>query len=178
MGLFDVFKKKIHSDSTKSEQIDKKKKLDPKKAKDLNLKKEKVQPASPEKVEPEKDLTISEITSKKEIKSDQKSSKSKKIDKHDTKNAYRILVKPLVTEKATHLKAENKYLFEVNSSANKSEIKKAIFHVYGTWPLNVHVINVRGKDVRYGKSTGITKSKKKAIVTLKPGESIEIYEGV
>lgn len=121
-----------------------------------------------------RDLTIEEITNEKK---DKKQSKQH-IAKTDTKEAYKILVKPLITEKAAYLKTENKYLFQVSKNATKNEIKKAIFHVYGMWPENINIVILKGKKVRYGKNTGTTKDKKKAIVTLKKGDSIEIYEGV
>ncbi|MFH1781049.1 MAG: 50S ribosomal protein L23 [Patescibacteria group bacterium] len=95
--------------------------------------------------------------------------------KEDTKNAYKVLIKPLITEKAT---ATNTYLFAVNPKTNKQEIKKAIQVVYGVKPLKINIINFSGRGVRWGKSTGKTKSWKKAIVYLKEGESIQTFEGV
>jgi len=102
----------------------------------------------------------------------------KKDHKTDTKNAYRVLIKPMVTEKGTILAAHNKYIFEVAKSANKIEIKKAIQMVYGVLPVKINIVNLGGKNVRYGKTHGITKDVKKAVVTLKKGESIQVYEGV
>lgn len=98
--------------------------------------------------------------------------------KKKTADAYKILSKPLVTEKATHLGESNKYVFEVAPDANKIEIKKAIFDVYGKNPLAVNIIKIKGKKIRYGKTSGKRKNRKKAIVTLRPGEMIKIYEGV
>jgi large subunit ribosomal protein L23 len=121
-----------------------------------------------------RDLTIEEITSEKK---DKKQAKQH-IAKTDTKDAYKVLIKPIISEKAAYLKAENKYLFQVNCDSTKNEIKKAIFHVYGMWPQDVNTVYTKGKKVRYGKHQGTTKDKKKAIVTLKKGDSIEIYEGV
>ncbi len=122
-----------------------------------------------------KELTVEEITnSKKEKKHVAKAG----VVKSDTKNAYKVLVKPIISEKAAHLKIQNKYLFQVSLDTTKNEIKKAIFHVYGVWPIEINVINTKGKKVRYGKSHGVTKDKKKAIVTLKKGDSMEVYEGV
>lgn len=100
------------------------------------------------------------------------------VKNQDTKNAYRILVKPLITEKGTHLVGQNKYLFEVAGRANKIEIKKAIKAVYGVSPIDVNIINVSGKKVSYRRISGRTSDRKKAIVTLPKGQSIEIYEGV
>ena len=74
--------------------------------------------------------------------------------------------------------SDNKYLFEVSPKANKVEIKKAVQAVYGVSPVKVNIINLSGKKIRYGKVRGKTKDKKKAIITLKQGETIEVYEGV
>ncbi len=166
MGIFSALKHKTdkHKTDKKNQQV-----LDSTSAKDKN------------KIEQKKDLTISEITeSKKNNKASKfgKSKGNKKTSRHDTYDAYKVLLRALITEKASYLKSENKYLFEVNVDTNKNEIKKAIYHVYGVWPIKVNVSNLGGKDKRYGKSTGRTRAKKKAIVTLKSGDSIELYEGV
>jgi large subunit ribosomal protein L23 len=92
--------------------------------------------------------------------------------------SYRLLVKPLITEKATNLSAENKYVFVVSIKANKIEIAKAIEATYGVKPLAINIINRAGKKVARGKVRGQRKDWKKAIVTLKKGETIKIYEGV
>jgi len=187
MGIFSIFKKKDKKDQAdqKSQKVlvDKKVKKEVKKD---QIKKPKIQkevkksqdkkPLKVKKAKVEKDLTIDEITRGPEKKD--KLSKLKKVNKHDTKEAYRVLIRPLITEKASFLKVENKYLFEVNKKTNKSEIKKAVYHVYGVWPTKVNIINLQGRDVRYGRTHGLTKAVKKAMVTLKQGDSIEIYEGV
>ncbi len=108
----------------------------------------------------------------------EKGAKESKKKKADTKEAYRILIKPLVTEKATDLANFNKYCFEVAKNANKIAIKKAIKSLYGVEPIDVNIINMRGKKVSYGRVSGKRKNWKKAIVTLKEGDKIEIYEGV
>jgi len=100
----------------------------------------------------------------------------KKIRKYG--NAYKILIKPLVTEKASMIGAENKYVFEVSQGANKIEIFKAVAEVYGIKPVSVNIIKVKGKNVRYGRTRGKKKDWKKAIITLPKGKSIKIYEGV
>lgn len=92
--------------------------------------------------------------------------------------AYRILVKPLVTEKASRLGVENKYVFAVALDANKIEIAKAINEVYGIKPVAVNIINLTGKNVRYGRMKGKRKDWKKAIVELPKGKTIKVYEGV
>ncbi len=107
------------------------------------------------------------------VKTAEKKSETKKYG-----NAFRVLIKPLVTEKASVIGAQNKYVFEVNPSANKIEIAKAIKEVYGIKPISINIIKAKGKDVRYGRTQGRTKNWKKAIVALPAGESIKIYEGV
>jgi large subunit ribosomal protein L23 len=92
--------------------------------------------------------------------------------------AYRILIKPLITEKATNLAAENKYAFVISGKANKIEVAKAIKAVYGIKPIKINIVNVLGKKVRRGKISGTRNNWRKAIVTLPKGETIKIYEGV
>lgn len=92
--------------------------------------------------------------------------------------AGRILVKPLLTEKATNLAAVNKYVFVVAGQANKVEIAKAVRTIYGVKPLSVNIINRQGKLVSRGKVRGQRSDVKKAIVTLAAGQTIKIYEGV
>ncbi len=92
--------------------------------------------------------------------------------------AYRVLVKPMITEKATNLSATNQYVFMVANDTNKIEVAKAINEVYGVKPLSVNIISVKGKKVSRGRITGKRKDFKKAIITLKKGETISVYEGV
>jgi large subunit ribosomal protein L23 len=109
---------------------------------------------------------------------EKKSTKAARVEKHDTKQAYRVLISPVVTEKATTLVSENKYAFEVAKDTNKIEIRKAIKNLYGFEPADINIVNMRGKKVNYGRVEGRKKAWKKAIVTLKKGDKIEIYEGV
>lgn len=92
--------------------------------------------------------------------------------------AYRVLIKPLVTEKAANLGAQNKYVFAVAETANKIEVAEAVAMVYGIKPLSVNIVRVKGKQVRYGRIRGERKDWKKAIVMLPAGKTINIYEGV
>lgn len=95
-----------------------------------------------------------------------------------SKNAHKVLKKPLITEKATNLSDKNKYIFEVSDSSNKIEVAKAIYEVYGVKPVSVNIVSVIGKKKRRGRVIGKRKDWKKAIVTLKQGDEIKIYEGV
>ncbi len=106
-----------------------------------------------------------------------KAVKEKKSDSRYL-GAYRVLVKPLVTEKATALGADNKYVFVVGDKANKLEVAKAIQTVYGVKPIDVNIIKIKGKRVSRGRIRGKRKDWKKAIVTLQAGQQIQVYEGV
>lgn len=86
----------------------------------------------------------------------------------------RVLVRPLVTEKAT---VTGTYCFEVALTANKSEVYKAVQKMYGVTPLSVRIMNVKGKTVRWQQTNGQRKAWKKAIVRLKAGETINVYQG-
>ena len=100
-------------------------------------------------------------------------------EKKGSFRAYRFLVKPIISEKAMNLKGDlNKYVFEVALSANKVEVAKAVAELYDVKVEKVNIVRVRGKRVRYGRRSGSTKAWKKAIVTLAPGNRIELVEGV
>src|SRR6266481_7545156 len=109
------------------------------------------------------------IFEKKQDKEDNKtnSSKSDVKIKENTGNAYRVLVRPLVSEKSYKAAGMGKYAFVVFKDANKLEIRKAVEKVYDVKVLTVNVLNVRGKHRNYGKTQGSTSAWKKAIVTLK-----------
>jgi len=79
-----------------------------------------------------------------------------------------------VTEKATDLSGLRKYIFIVDGKANKPETKKAIESIYAVKVESVNIINTKGKAKRLGRSLGRTSAFKKAIVTLKEGEKIDI----
>lgn len=89
-----------------------------------------------------------------------------------------IIIQPLLTEKSNAMKELHKYTFKVAPSANKIQIKYALKVLYNVSVMTCRVINVRGKVKRQGRFVGKTSSWKKAIVTLKKGEVISIYEGL
>lgn len=92
---------------------------------------------------------------------------------------YRIIEKPLVTEKSTQLQEEGNWLaFRVNPGANKIQIKKAIEKIFNVTVLQVNTVNVRGKSRRFGRTMGVSKNWKKAMLRLKDGDKIEMFEGV
>jgi large subunit ribosomal protein L23 len=93
--------------------------------------------------------------------------------------AREIVVRPLLTEKGATLKdSENQYLFQVDRRANKIEIKKAIEEIFGVHITSVRTIRMPGKKKRLGRFEGRRPDWKKAVVTVRKGESIELFEGV
>ena len=91
---------------------------------------------------------------------------------------YEVLRRPLITEKNTVLQAQNKYTFEVSERANKPQIKQAVENAFKVKVTAVNVITVPGKTRRVGRRLVLTQPWKKAIVTLRPGDKIEFFEGV
>ncbi len=91
---------------------------------------------------------------------------------------YEVLRRPLITEKITTLQAQNKYAFEVAEEANKPQVKQAVEKAFKVKVTAVNTITVPGKLRRIGRQQVLTRSWKKAVVTLKPGDKIEIFEGV
>ncbi len=98
----------------------------------------------------------------------------KRAKKKISEIAYRVLYSPHITEKATALTEENKYVFKVSEKSNKIEIKKAIEDLYGIDVIGVNIINIPRRQRRLGKQTGWRKGYKKAIVKIKGGQKIEI----
>jgi len=91
---------------------------------------------------------------------------------------YRTIVRPIMTEKSSAAYQERgEYAFEVASRANKPAIKLAVEQLFGVTVTSVQTMNCRGKRRRVGTSVGTRANWKKAIVTLKPGDTIEIFEG-
>lgn len=95
------------------------------------------------------------------------------------KDIYRVIVKPLVTEKSTGLQADhNKYTFRANLRANKHEIKAAVEELFKVKVIDVRTCVYHGKKVKVGRHSGFKPKWKKAIVTVKEGDSIQLFEGV
>lgn len=101
-----------------------------------------------------------------------------KTEKKIFNNAYRILIKPVVSEKASIAESFNAYSFIVAKDASKKHIKEAVQQIYGVKPEKVRVINVEGKELRVKTGSARRGDWKKAIVTLPKGQSINIHEGV
>jgi large subunit ribosomal protein L23 len=86
--------------------------------------------------------------------------------------AYRVLVRPHVTEKTAAQEALGKYTFIVSPDAGKVMVMDAVREVYGVRPVSVSIVKIKGKQVRRGRQVGRTSSMRKAIVTLKSGDSL------
>jgi large subunit ribosomal protein L23 len=92
-------------------------------------------------------------------------------------NSYQIVKHPIITEKSTYQKEKgNKYLFAVDKSANKQEIKKAIEELFKVKVEKVNTAIFPGKKRRFGVHEGYKPDWKKSVVTLKKGQSIELEE--
>ena len=98
-----------------------------------------------------------------------------------TLDAYSTIIRPVVSEKATVLGDQGKYVFEVAPGANKIQIKQAVEQAFANKKVQVAAVNILkvvGKTRRRGRSIGVTRSWKKAVVTLKPGQRLDLFEGV
>ena len=89
-----------------------------------------------------------------------------------------ILLEPVLSEKANLLREEGKYIFKVDPSATKIQIKEAVSKLFNVHPVSCTVMNVGGKPKRLRYRSGYTPSWKKAIVRLAKDEKINIFEGV
>jgi large subunit ribosomal protein L23 len=93
-------------------------------------------------------------------------------------DAYKIIKRPLITEKSTITKEmHNQLTFEVDRRANKIEVKKAVERIFKVQVEDVRTMNYQGKRKRLGRGEGRRRHWKKAVVTLKPGQKIEFFEG-
>ena len=92
-------------------------------------------------------------------------------------NSNDIIIKPVISEKSTGMMEDNKYVFKVAYDSNKLTVKHAVKEIFGVTPEKVNIINVRGKNRRLRYRMGKRSAWKKAIVTLKAGDKIEIFEG-
>jgi len=92
---------------------------------------------------------------------------------------HKILMKPLVTEKSMQsLQESNRVSFKVKRDANKIQVRSAVEQIFEVTVESVNMVTVRGKKKKFGRSVGQSKDWKKAIVKLKEGDKIELFEGV
>ncbi|HFC36212.1 MAG TPA: 50S ribosomal protein L23 [Candidatus Moranbacteria bacterium] len=90
--------------------------------------------------------------------------------------AYRFIVKPWITEKTQNLIADNKYVFKVRQKTKKESVKEAIEKLYGVDVEKVNMVNIPSKKKRFGRVVGKRSALRKAVVTVKKGQKIEIFE--
>ena len=91
---------------------------------------------------------------------------------------HQTIVRPVVTEKSSAAYQTGKvYTFEVHPEANKTEIRAALQQLFGVTVTAVRTMQVRRREVVRGRTRGATARRKKAIVTLKEGDSIAVFEG-
>lgn len=93
-------------------------------------------------------------------------------------DAYNVIKRPLLTEKSTGLKEHGKYAFEVAPEATKIDVRQAVEKLFKVKVLDVKTMHYDGKAKRVGHNLGRKRNWKKAIVTLKEGSKIELFEGV
>jgi large subunit ribosomal protein L23 len=96
-------------------------------------------------------------------------------------DAYHTIIRPVVSEKSTVLGEQGKYVFEVAPGANKIQIKDAVEEAFANKKVqvsSVNILHVTGKQRRRGRSVGMTRAWKKAVVTLRAGQRLDLFEGV
>lgn len=93
-------------------------------------------------------------------------------------NTFDILRRPVITEKSTDMQEQGRYTFEVTGRATKHQIRSAVEEAFDVKVIKVNTMHVRGKGKRFGPRPTVRPSWKKAIVTLAPGDTITIFEGV
>lgn len=88
-----------------------------------------------------------------------------------------VIKRPVITEQSSEVMAEKKYTFEVDTRANKTQVKHAIQEIFGVKVEKVNIMNYKGKFKRMGKHAGYTNKRRKAIVKLTAeSKDIELFE--
>ena len=101
-----------------------------------------------------------------------------KLQEVDLNKSYKIIRRPILTEKATKLSEFNKVVFEVAFKSNKNEIKSAVEKLFSVKVKAVNIINIKGKVKRFKGVLGKRNDIKKAVITLEEGNTIDISSGV
>ena len=93
-------------------------------------------------------------------------------------HVYQVLKRPVITEKSTLLQEQNKYVFEVLPKANKSQVREAVERAYEVSVTNVNMVKKAGENRRLRNGRWLRTSPiKKAVVTVAPGDTIQLFEG-
>jgi large subunit ribosomal protein L23 len=87
-----------------------------------------------------------------------------------------IVIRPVISEKSYDMIEQNRYTFEVAKTASKPQIAQAVTEIFGVTVSKVNTMNVKGKPRRVRVAKGKTRDWKKAVVTLKAGDSIEFFQ--
>ena len=93
-------------------------------------------------------------------------------------HAYGVILRPLITEKAQVATGLGKYAFEVDKRANKMQVKEAVEATFDVRVTAVNTATMKGKSRRFGRNVTKRPDWKKAVVTLAPGDKIDLFEGV
>ena len=91
---------------------------------------------------------------------------------------HEILIRPIISEKNTMLNLQDQYIFEVAERSNKIMVRQAVEELFKVDVTSVNVMHVKGKLKRRGRQVGRTRSWKKAVVSVREGQRIELFEGV
>ena len=91
---------------------------------------------------------------------------------------YAVLLRPIITEKSQQLTGADKYVFEVDIRANKNQVREAVQIAFNVTVADVNTMTMKGKPKRFGRKVVHRPDWKKAVVTLVPGDKIELFEGV
>lgn len=91
------------------------------------------------------------------------------------KSAHLVIQKPIITEKSTFAMENDGYVFRVADDANRIDVKRAVEEIFDVKVKKVNTLRCAGKRKRVGKSIGMTRGYKKAIVTLMPGHKIDVF---
>lgn len=95
------------------------------------------------------------------------------------KNPHDVIIRPIITEKSTDLMEKKKYAFEVDRKAKKTEIKQAVESIFDVKVVKVNTMKMPRKPKTFGRYSGYTALRKKAIVTLsEDSKPLEFFEGV
>jgi large subunit ribosomal protein L23 len=93
-------------------------------------------------------------------------------------DASQVIIRPVVSEKSYVLATADRYTFRVHADAHKTQIKQAVEQLFDVNVLEVRTLSVKSKPKRRGYTSGRTRAWKKAIVQVRPGQSIPIFQGL
>ena len=93
-------------------------------------------------------------------------------------DASQVIIRPVVSEKSYVLATADRYTFRVHADAHKTQIKQAVEQLFDVNVVEVRTMSVKSKTKRRGQTAGRTRAWKKAIVQVRPGDSIPIFQGL